>query len=615
MNSSIFSTINLTSFILGGFTFIILYLLIFKGKTGRSAEESISKVENQNNEQRKKNEELLDLSEEVSFKSQNLIWVIKENSKEAEHLAELFENIAQAVENNAAGIEEISATIEELSSSSQLINSEAANMQDLTGRILKSSQENKGWIEESSSTLIDVSENVKNSGESIEKVEEALNNTNQLLMGIKDVTDQINLLALNASIEAARAGEAGRGFNVVAGEIKSLSEETEKLTDKISSAVEKMNIEIGNTNNIINKGIENIEGVEELASKSINSFDEMRDELKSMDNSISKLAENIENQAEATAQSTEAVESISHDTQAISENIAEVNDGIRKQSQNSSRLLDYSKSLSDISYNIHRVAVEDKSEDMLVFGVNPFTKPEKVKELYVPIIDKVSELLNKKSKTIIVPDYEALIDYINKGLIDVGWFSPMAYVEAKSQSEIIPMVTPKINGKASYNGYIFSRKESPFNNLRDLNNSSFAFVDKLSASGYIYPKYLLNEAGLDLNRDLSEVSFLGNHDNVISAVLSSEYDAGATYNEAWERAKNSGVNVNSLKIIRKTEDIPKDVIAAKPELDAELVEGIRNSFINVAGERDIKNSLDQTNITGFIKTEDSNFDVIRKYNQ
>jgi ABC-type phosphate/phosphonate transport system substrate-binding protein len=109
------------------------------------------------------------------------------------------------------------------------------------------------------------------------------------------------------------------------------------------------------------------------------------------------------------------------------------------------------------------------------------------------------------------------------------------------------------------------------------------------------------------------MDFLGNHDKVIQSVLNSEFDAGATYNEAWERAEKSGLNLSSLKIIKKTEDIPKDVIAANDQLDSELVSEIQSAFLEVAGEDDIKESLKQTNITDFIKTVDSNFDVIRKY--
>jgi len=488
-------------------------------------------------------------------------------------------------------------------------------MEEFTERVLSSSEENRNWIEESGNTLIEVSENVKHSGDSIDNVKKALKNTNQLLGGIKEITDQINLLSLNASIEAARAGEAGRGFNVVAGEIKSLSGETEKLTEEISEAVEKMNQEINNTSEIINLGIENIEGVEELAAKSIRSFEDMSSDLENVVSSIAKLSSSTENQAEAASQSTEAVESLAHEFQNISENITKINTGIKNQSQNSNKILDYSKGLTEISNKLHKISVHNKSDDMLIFGVNPFTKPDQVKELYIPIINKAAEMAGKKAKTIIASDYEALINFIKKGLIDIGWFSPMAYVEAKSQSSIIPIATPKINGKASYNGYIFSRKDAGINTLGEIKGSSFAFVDELSASGYIYPKYLLNEAGIDLQYDLSQIDFLGNHDNVINAVLDSEFDAGATYNEAWDRASSSGTPVNKLNIIKQTEDIPKDVIAAKPELDEEIIAQLQNSFIEVSKESSVQQSLKKTNITGFIKTEDSNFDVIRKYNR
>ncbi|MFW6001694.1 MAG: phosphate/phosphite/phosphonate ABC transporter substrate-binding protein [Halanaerobium sp.] len=614
----IFSYSNLISFALGAL------LTYFTANQLKNSKQTLKGREEKTTEKRSKsivleggeeniNTALLELSEDVSFKSQDLIWVTENNNAQAEKLTALFADISEAVENNAASIEEISATIEELSSSSNLINQETENMEEFTEEVLNISEENKTWIEESASTLIEVSENVTNSADSIKLVEEALENTNQLLSGIKKITDQINLLALNASIEAARAGEAGRGFNVVAGEIKSLSEETEKLTERISDAFAEMNAEINNTETIISRGIENIEGVEELASKSVNSFEKMNDNLKKAVSSIARLSANTENQAAAAEQSTRAVEAISEDTATISENITDINYAVKEQNKNSRKILDYSQSLEDVSYKLHKISVKNKEDDMLIFGVNPFTKPEKVKELYLPIITKVTELISKRSKTIIVSDYEALINYMAEDLIDIGWFSPMAYVEAKSKLNILPLVTPKINAKASYQGYIFCRKSSNYQSLSELKNKSFAFVDELSASGYIYPKHLLQEAGLNLKRDLAEFDFLGNHDNVIQSVIDEDFDAGATYNEAWERAEKSGVNLSSLKIIKKTEDIPKDVIAANDQLDSELVAEIQSAFLKVADQDELKESLKQTNITDFIKTVDSNFDVIRKY--
>jgi len=608
----IFNEFHFISFSIGLLTsFILSAILRLKNRKDYQNKKNNTKNEVASESKKKNADELLNLSQEVSFKSQDLIWLINDNNKKAEKLVERFENIAESVENNAAGAEEISATIEELSSSSNVIKAEMDKLENISRTLVSDSEKNQSWIKESNNTLLDIATNVKRSGNSIQSVEEALANTNELIEGIMDITDQINLLALNASIEAARAGEAGRGFNVVAGEIKSLSEETEELTSEIREAIDKINIEIRNTDKIIENGLDSIEGVEELAGKSIESFNLMNNNLHNVIDSISKLSDSTESQASATEQTTQAVESMTQEFINISENVSEVDKNIKNQKHNSETLLEYSNNLNTIAYNLHKISVENKDKDMLIFGVNPFTKPEKIEDLYVPIINKLCKKINKKAKTVIVSDYEELTNYIKNDLIDIGWFSPMAYVKAKAETDVIPLITPLINGKDSYRGYIFTRKDSKYSKLLDLKNSIFAFVDPLSTSGYVYPKQMLKEVGINVDTDLKEKKFLGNHDNVIKAVLDNKVQVGATYNEAWERAANI-LNLDNLKILKKTDPIPKDVIAARPNLDTDILEAAKNIFLKA--DQEINETLKQTNITGFTKSEDSKFDIIRKYN-
>lgn len=556
---------------------------------------------------------LLDLSEQVSFDAQQLIWLLEANKNQTGDLVKIFKEIALSSEDNMASIEELSASIEEISSSSQFINNKTEDIQQVCQRALENSRKNKDWIRDAGQTLLNVSETVKKSGSSIENLKNISEEINHIVDDIKGITGQINLLSLNAAIEAARSGEAGRGFAVVASEIKKLSQETDEMTSEIQKTTEKITDEVKNTSLVISDGIGKISRVEKISRQLIQSFDDITGQLKNILEYVSELSGFTEEQAEATYQSSTTSESICEKTTNVFQNIQDTLSIIDEQNKNSEKIFEYSQRLNDIGYNLHKISVGQRNNDTLILGVNPFTDPLKIKELYLPIINEVARGLGKKIKTIIVSDYEALTKYIKDRLIDIGWFSPMAYVNAKNELELIPLVSPVINGKASYYGYIIAHKDNSFNNLRDLKGCSFGFVDPLSTSGYIYPRKILLMENIDPEHDFKNIYFLGSHNNVIQAVLEKRIEAGATYNEALERAEKDGLPISNLQILKKTDPIPKDAIAVHPEISKDIIEKIKKEFVCLNEKREIKQILRKTSIDGFIEINDSNYDVIREY--
>ncbi|MCX7781941.1 MAG: phosphate/phosphite/phosphonate ABC transporter substrate-binding protein [Negativicutes bacterium] len=263
---------------------------------------------------------------------------------------------------------------------------------------------------------------------------------------------------------------------------------------------------------------------------------------------------------------------------------------------------------------LQEIAIKHKSTNEIIFGVNPFTAPEIIRQTYKPILESVARKIGAQAKVVIVSDYESLGHAIAKKIVDVGWFSPFAYVSAKEKDKgITPIVTPVVNNSASYKGFIVARKDGLIKNIADLKGKRFAFVDPKSASGYLFPKALLAEQGLKPETYFGETLFLGSHDNVIENVLNGSVDGGATYSEALTAARKSGKSVDDLIIIAETEDIPKDAIAARQGLDAVLVEELRRAFMSM-NDKTGQNSglLRQTGLNGFVYCSDDRYDIIRK---
>ena len=344
-----------------------------------------------------------------------------------------------------------------------------------------------------------------------------------------------------------------------------------------------------------------------MMSETVNVLNDTQDSISNMKESMDGLTKvsnrNVDVSADMENALDELVEKISSSDNETRESI----EMIEQHQEKTDALLHYCDNLNGMCEKIQYQMCSVKEPDEIIVGINPFTSPADIKEMYVPVLERIFHSIGMKVKVMIVKDYESLGRNIKDGLLDGGWFSPMAYTTACEIADITPVATPKVNGKDYYNGYIITRTDSGINDIADLGGKRFGYVDKGSASGYLYARYSIQQAGFDPEKFLGEVTFAGSHDQVINGVLNGDYAAGATYNEAYEKAEKSGVDMSKIKIISKTGNIQKDAIAFNNKMNPELLEKIRGAFVNFNDFNGIT-----TPVTGFVEGKDSNYDLIRE---
>ncbi|HTF99144.1 MAG TPA: methyl-accepting chemotaxis protein [Nitrospirota bacterium] len=203
-----------------------------------------------------------------------------------ESLRSLSEQTASDTKDQAAQASTIAAAAEEMTQTIGDIAKNAASASDTSARAMESAASGKVLADESINTVNRVSSSTIELSGMVEKLNKRVSEISGITTVIKSIADQTNLLALNAAIEAARAGEQGRGFAVVADEVRSLAERTIKATEEISDKITAVKTESEQTaksmdgaTNEVQKAVKDIRGVGEAFSSIVAAVQNARDQV------------------------------------------------------------------------------------------------------------------------------------------------------------------------------------------------------------------------------------------------------------------------------------------------------------------------------------------------
>lgn len=239
-----------------------------------------------------------------------------------EYITGVLDNVRNQTassEESLAALEEISATIQQMDSN---INGTLESFRDT----LKLSQESYKQIEKLSSSMNEIGDSVSNTNSEIDGLKLLSDNIGQILTAISSIAEQTNLLALNAAIEAARAGEAGRGFAVVADEIRKLAEQTNKETNKISDLIATIQ---GRVDKVKTGGMavqEKVKIGEDLSKSSIGNVEQITNYTKANTDSIGEISDSSKEQAIASQEVTTAISTIANSSTEIEALCVEINE-------------------------------------------------------------------------------------------------------------------------------------------------------------------------------------------------------------------------------------------------------------------------------------------------
>ena len=239
----------------------------------------------------------------------------------------------QATDQVATAINEMSASIDEVTSRT----SDASDAADNSKRLVSTSS---SAVNETIEEIRTLSESILDSKNMIDEVQEGTANIVNILVVIKGIADQTNLLALNAAIEAARAGEQGRGFAVVADEVRTLAQNTQKSTIEIENMIQSLESKVSKATASMNIGSEQAKNIVERTHEVTRSLSEV-------EISVSRISDMNIQISTATQQQSEVARDINQQAVEISDISVETGDSAKEISAASDELAKLAADLSD----------------------------------------------------------------------------------------------------------------------------------------------------------------------------------------------------------------------------------------------------------------------------
>ncbi|MCC2615595.1 methyl-accepting chemotaxis protein [Aestuariibacter halophilus] len=256
-------------------------------------------------------------------------------------LQDLSSNTNEAVTEQKAGIEQVATAMTEMNASFSEVAKTTQDTADKSNLAAHESDEGKEMLQTTIASIEQLVSSVKSANDRINTVEEEAKNIDHVLNVIRNVAEQTNLLALNAAIEAARAGEAGRGFAVVADEVRTLAQRTHTSAVEIQTMTETL------SNLIVEAGKESDISFEQ-AQNAVEKATSTEDKLEK----ILEIIAEINDRMASIASATEEQHSVSDD---VSKNINQI-------SEYANKSLEVSENSSEESQSLARLAEELRQE-------------------------------------------------------------------------------------------------------------------------------------------------------------------------------------------------------------------------------------------------------------
>lgn len=303
--------------------------------------------------------EMVASMEEVSRHTDTLFASVEETSSATEQMAVSINQVDQNIDFLRSFVTDTSASMTEMSASINQVEGNAAKSYELALGVADAAESGMRAVRETMDGMEQIRNAVVDANHVVARLGDRSAEIGKIINVIEDVAEQTNLLALNAAILAAQAGEHGKGFSVVASQIRDLSERTASSTKEIGTLVDAVRAEVKNALSSMTRGSQLVEGGVELA----------QDAGKALNNILSsatRAAEMGKEIASATRDQAKGSEDVARAVDRLQEMVRQVNTATRQQASGSEHIRRAVESMREVTKYVRQAMAEQKSGSVMI---------------------------------------------------------------------------------------------------------------------------------------------------------------------------------------------------------------------------------------------------------
>ena len=264
-----------------------------------------------------------------SFKtmSQNLKELIGSIKKNADTTAAATEELSASSEEVNSSMQQVSTTVQEVANGAQKVSKSANDSREAAEKTSESAKKGSDAASSVNQKMTVISTSTNEGAEKIKTLGQKSNEIGKIVDTIKNISEQTNLLALNAAIEAARAGEAGRGFAVVADEVRKLAEDSGRASEQISDLITSIQKEISVSVDSMEKNIKSVDEGNSAVNVALESFKAIPELIKTVTNSLGDMAAVAEENAAGSEEVSSSVQEVTSAMEQVSSSAQQLSAG------------------------------------------------------------------------------------------------------------------------------------------------------------------------------------------------------------------------------------------------------------------------------------------------